>query len=484
MVNFLRKHLYKLAVICIVLLAIYLRFYNFENRWGLAYDQAHDALVARYAVYSNKIPLLGPFSSAGAFQTGGEWYWIVMLGTVLFPISVIAPWIFITVLYIFFVLLIIIFAQELVDKKFALIVGLLVTVSTAQIAQAVSLTNQSPLAIFSLFSIWSAVRFIRTKKSRYIFLLGLSVSTAASIHLQGAALIALVFFTLIFSGRPRLLNLALLMLGLFIPWVPVLIVDMQNNFYNSKNMVSYYLHDQYKISLDVLGRRWLTYLGIFWPKVWSHVVGGNIVFGYLLGGLIFSTPLYKLWRKSLSKEWFVLLFSFFSIVCIIRYTRTPLFDSYIVFLHPFIFLFCGWLIYLIYIKQKIIGSIALFVVILLSLQKTIGEIKYLGNVVAVSSTLQRQESLIKNYPNTKYAVYDLNNKTTSITFPLVLFLEERNLSSERGRRVGVVLDKEQGQYIIFDLQKKTDQELSREGWQLITAERVYLSTEEWYKKPH
>ena len=62
----------------IVGIAFVLRFYNYNNRWGLAYDQAHDALVARYALEAGKIPLVGPFSSAGAFQTGGEWYWIIM----------------------------------------------------------------------------------------------------------------------------------------------------------------------------------------------------------------------------------------------------------------------------------------------------------------------------------------------------------------------------------------------------------------------
>ena len=78
-----------------------------------------------------------------------------MLGTVLFPFSIIGPWIFITFIYVLFVYLIILLARELIDKTFALIVGLLTAVSTAQIAQAVSLTNQSPQAIF--FIAWYMV---------------------------------------------------------------------------------------------------------------------------------------------------------------------------------------------------------------------------------------------------------------------------------------------------------------------------------------
>ena len=217
------KNFFVIGVFAVILLATVLRFYNYDLRWQLAYDQAHDALIARYAVAQMQLPLLGPFSSAGAFQTGGEWYWIVMLGTILFPFTVNGPWIFMTFLYVLFVFLIILLARELVGKTFAIIVGLLAAVSTAQIAQSVSLTNQSPQAIFSLFAIFCSIRFLRTKKRIYLFFLALFVSIAASIHLQGAALIMLVVFTLIFSGIPKISSIFLVGLGLFLPWVPVLV---------------------------------------------------------------------------------------------------------------------------------------------------------------------------------------------------------------------------------------------------------------------
>ncbi|MBI5123520.1 glycosyltransferase family 39 protein [Candidatus Roizmanbacteria bacterium] len=481
MVNFFKKNYYKIVVISIILLAAFLRFYNFENRWGLAYDQAHDALIARYAVSHMKLPLLGPFSSAGAFQTGGEWYWIIMLGTVIFPWSIVGPWVFITIIYVLFVLLIIIFAKELIDKKFSLIVGLITAVSTAQIAQGVSLTNQSPLAIFSLFSLWCSIRFIRTKKRRYLFLLGLFVGTAASIHLQGVALIMLVFLTLLLSGIPRIADLFVIILGLFIPWIPVAIVDLQNNFYNTRNMIQYYLHDQYKISLDVLGRRWLTYLGVFWPKMWSFVAGGNVVFGYLMGVALVLVSLYKIWKKSLTKEWIIVLFSFIGIIVIMRYTRTPLFASYIVVLHPFILLLSGWLIYFLYQKQKIVGSIVLFLIIFFSLQQTIGEITFAGNTIIVNNSKLLRDKLIKQFPNSKFAIYDLQNKSTVASFPLVLFLDEKGLISDKGKKMGVI-NKIDTYYKMTDLQKKKNEQLRKEVWYLITPEKIYLSTEEWYKR--
>lgn len=57
--------------VCIVLLSFFLRFYRYSDRWGLAYDQIHDVMIARHAIESIQIPLLGPFSSAGPFRKTG-----------------------------------------------------------------------------------------------------------------------------------------------------------------------------------------------------------------------------------------------------------------------------------------------------------------------------------------------------------------------------------------------------------------------------
>src|SRR3989338_1965310 len=76
---------YELCLLFIIVVSIFLRFYNYDQRLGLAYDQAHDAIVSLYALEQGKLPLLGPFSSAGAFQTGGEWYWFIMAGQSVFP---------------------------------------------------------------------------------------------------------------------------------------------------------------------------------------------------------------------------------------------------------------------------------------------------------------------------------------------------------------------------------------------------------------
>ncbi len=490
--NFIHKNLFTIAALVIILTSICLRFISYNNRWGLAYDQAHDAIVARYALFNTELPLLGPFSSAGPFQTGGEWYWFIMVGTVWFPFSVLSPWVFMTSLYVLFVVLFILFSRKFVNWEFALITGGIAAVSPAQISQGTNLTNQSPQAFMALLSIWLAMLFMKTKNTLFLFLLALCISAAASIHLQGAALIALLFFTFVFSGVPKVKHIIVIIIGLFIPWIPVLLVDLQNNFFNTRNMLQYYSHDQYAISLDVLGRRWLTYAGVFWPKMWGFVAGGNVFMGYFIGFCLALSVVFSIWKRQLQKEWIVLFLSFMCMVIILRYTRTPLFESYIVFLHPFIILFSGWLVYFLFKRSKAFAIVLFFLIVVSSMQRNIHEIAVATNTTAPAVQSLR-EMLSKKYPGKTFTVYDFQHKTKDKSYPFVLYLMEKNLTGNNGMRIGLIatdsayltyplISKKDEAIKIVNLEKISNDNLKQEGWGVVTPEEVYISTEEWYKR--
>ena len=193
-----KKHYYAVSIFGILLLSITLRFYDYNDRWVLAYDQARDEIVAKYALDHHLIPLVGSFSYAGPFQWGPELYWILMGSTAVYPFAVITPWVVMTLLYVFCVYLIIRVAEKLIDKKFALIAGLLAAISTAQIEQSTNLTNPSFVPIFSLLAIWAMVTYMSSgKKTLFLFLLAFFISIAISLHLQGVGLIFLLLFTII-----------------------------------------------------------------------------------------------------------------------------------------------------------------------------------------------------------------------------------------------------------------------------------------------
>ena len=76
---------HRIVFFVIIVVAVFFRFYRYEERWGLAHDQAAFAITGRYALSKHVLPLMGPFSSGGPFQTSGTWYWFVMIGTAIFP---------------------------------------------------------------------------------------------------------------------------------------------------------------------------------------------------------------------------------------------------------------------------------------------------------------------------------------------------------------------------------------------------------------
>ncbi len=489
-ISFFKKNWFFSLFVVIIFISIFLRFYDYSNRWGLAYDQANAAIIGRYALFNNQLPMLGPFSSAGPFQTGGEYYWLVMLGTAIYPFSVLSPWIALTGLSVLFVALLMLLGRKLENAQLGLVAGLLAAVSPGGISQAINLTNQSPLSFTSLLALFAMVWYLRTDQKRFLFFMGLFVGLGSSIHLQGAALIFLILISLLIK-RPNLKGLIFLGLGLIIPWLPVLWVDFHNNFMNTHNMYYYYRYDQYNISLDVLGRRWLTYIGIFWPQAWANIVGGFDFTGYLLMGLTIIVTLVNGIKQRISKEWIAIIGSFLCAILMLRYVHTPLFDSYLVFLHPIIFLITAWSICLLIKKNKIIGIIVFMVVVGGSLQKDIINI-----IDAKNRSAERIEEWIHvlstKHPNEKFAVYNYNNSASSVSISLSLFLSNDGKIDDNGLRIGAIdatdeatlkhpiIYRRKDDFILLDLSGSSSADLLYDKWTFMNPSSIYNQTEYWF----
>ncbi|MFH0864227.1 MAG: glycosyltransferase family 39 protein [Candidatus Gottesmanbacteria bacterium] len=486
--NLLSKY-YQQVVFLILLLSFILRFFNYENRWGLAYDQAHDALVARYAVENLKLPLVGPFSSGAQFQTSGIWYWLLMLATLLYRNSIITPWIIITIISLIFIWLMIIVGNELVDKEFGLLAGLLSSVSTAQIAQSTNLTLTAPMAVISLLIIFSMIKYIKTKNYRYIFLLGFFTALAPTIHLQGVVLIIFSIITFIYLRHLDIKAYILFFIGLFLPLTPLIIFDLQNNFVNISGLVNYILFVQYRISYEELGRRWLTYLGVFWPASWARIIGGEVILGYATILSLITFSFYRMVKKQLTKEWLIIMSSFAIFILGLRYVRTPLFDSYLVFLHPFILFLTTWLLLQFKRKNLIIFIFVLLIVIFASLRIDILEIKNSGNSTAKLSQDWR-ELILNKFPGKKFAVYDHDYKSAGLSLPIVLYLYEQDKIANDGIKIGfsniieasssglVKVLNGPGGLNLYQLNKSTSN-LVKDRWVSVNPSSIYQSTEEW-----
>lgn len=492
--QFFLKNKFAVSVFFILLIALIFRFYNYPFRFALGPDQAGFAIQSKFALESFSLPLLGPFSSGAPFQTGGEWYWFIMLGYLIFPFTNIAPWIFLTLSSVVFILILILYAKKIEDKKFALIVGLLAAISPAQITQSVNLTNQSPQALFSVLALYSSHLLLKTNKSIYSFFIGLFIGISSAIHLQGGALVTIFLITVI-VGRIKSLKIYLtFLLGAFLAWLPVLIKDIDNNFYNSKNMINYYLFNENAISYEALGRRWLTFVGEFVPNSWALVSGGFSFISIFIISSSILIFLFLLFNRKLKKDWIIIFCVYLISIFILRYTRTPIFESYIVFLHPFIYLITGFVIYYFYKYKKLLGIFILAIIIISTLQKTEAEIKATThdkfNFEIYSIKLE------KGYPEKKYAIYDYKFSNKLFAIPFVFHLYSDKKLNDDGVPIGIniattsasfnskykpILKAKPGGFELYDLSDYTKEELKDLGWDGINPSMLYDATQNWYK---
>lgn len=420
---FIQTYWFIISVFLLVVLAVFLRFYNYENRWGLAYDQARDVIVATEALHTHKIPLIGPFTSTGQFVYGPQWYWILMLFVAIYPYSVLTPWVVQTLLYTGAVALMILIGKEIYNKKFGLLLGLLTAVSTSQIAQSTNLTYPSMVGILSLLTVYIFIKFIKTDRVLFAFLLGFCITTSINVHFQAIGLLMLIPIGLFFSKRSKTILLSLLA-GFLIPLLPLIIFDLQTNFFETKGILDYYLYGQNNIYTP---NRWLTYAGVLWPTIWGKIVGGYAFLGYVSIVFLTAITIFSLIKRKISKIILSLIISFLLMFTMLRYYKGERFESYFVFLHPFVLILTGWTIFQLFSLYKIsriIGICLLFSLIAGSVHSSFKEI-----VTATNHTKIRAEGwsnlLLKTYPQENFLLHDYQFRSPGNSLPLVLFLEKR-----------------------------------------------------------
>lgn len=484
---FIGKHWFSIFVFFIITLSIFLRFYNYENRWALAADQARDALVGREALSQHKIPIIGPFSSAGAFVTGPQWYWLIALATAIYPGYVLTPWIALTISFVLAVYIMILIGTEIYGKLFGLLLGLLTAVSPSQIAQSTNLTNPSAVVIFSVLAVYFCLRYIKTGRSSFIFLFIFFISISINMHFQSIGLLIMIPIAL-FMQRPKIKQLAYIIGGFVIPFIPLIIFDLNNNFFNTRGIIDYYLYGQYKIYTP---NRWLTYVTEYWPLAWSHIIGGAKEFGYFIF-IVFTTSIFYLGviKRNIPKQILFSILVFFCMFLLLRYYRGERHDGYILFTHPFVLILCGWVILNLIKLNKILGYAFLGIIIAASLNVNILTIKNSTNNTALK-VKDWKEQLISMYPDEKFNVYDSKGENKTFSLPLSLFLDVDGRASDNGMNIGItynshdklkynsMIEDEKGNRIL-NLNGATHQDLKEDGWFNASPDAVYKETEEWF----
>ncbi len=484
--KFYKKHSYEIMVVAIILLAIFLRFYNYSGRLLLAGDQARDAIIAQEIVNEHKIPAVGPFSSVGNFTTGNIWYIWLGFSAALIP-TFEGPWIILTLSYITIVILMIIIARNIGDKSFSLIVGLLAAVSPAEVAQSTNLTNPSLVAVFSVLTLLFALLYLKKGTNLFLFLVAFFIGEAISTHFQAVYLLVLIPIVLVVK-RPKLSGFVYLAIGLIIPFIAYFYFDFNHNFYNIRGIIDYVRFGQYRI---YIANRWLTYAAVFWPDMWGKIIGGNKLFGYLFMALVTLSTIYSLLKKQINKQLLSVVATFAIVFVALRFYRGERFDGYFVFLHPYVLLLSAFVIYFIYKLNKYLGLLILFLVLIFSINASLPAL--FDKQTEVNKGEYWSNVFIKDFPDKKFEFYQFTNSNESLSLPIVINLYKKGKIQDGGYRIGfggpkpadrknyVYLKDNKLGFDLWSLNSSSSAQLIKSGWHKANPSSIYKVSAEWYK---
>jgi len=296
-IRLFKKNYHALFLIILLAIGCIFAFYKFPYRYNLDDEVIRDVVVGIYGAKELQFPMIGSFSSTGPY-TFGPWYFYQLIAFSFITKSFYAPWIYLGVAYLASILALFKIGQLIEDRDFGLILAALGTFSPALIIGSTHLTNPNLITVFALLSVLLFIKIIKKDVSYWwSFLFGLILGISINIHYQALSLLILPVLMLI-NKKKKIKYSLYFTFGIFLTFIPLLIFDANNHWFNLKNFTYYILHGK---NLIYVPNRWLFYIRDFWPSYWGDVIGvRNIIAlimmicsGFIIAYQIFKRKIYK-----------------------------------------------------------------------------------------------------------------------------------------------------------------------------------------------
>lgn len=479
------------VLIIVVVVASILRSYNFPYRYSLGVETVRDAVIGIEGAREVQFPLTGSFSSLGSFTFGPLYAYQLILATLLIRTAY-APWIYLSLISIFYVIVIYKIGLLLQSRTLGLLMAFFAAVSPAQIISATHLTSHNVTNIFAVLAIYIFIKIIKEKSSYWrSVLLGLTIGTGMNLHYQMAGLLMLPL--LIFLNKPKnYLHFLASVAGVCITFVPLLFFELNNHWFNIRNMIDYLQFGRTKIYVP---NRWLFYVRDFWPGFWADAFGIPTFFSKAIIVVFIVITAIQAFQRKLSRPYILLLIVFVVNFISLRYYWGPRFYGYLNFLRPFIFLFTASTLLL--FTRSVMGRISVLAIILLMLYFSYPRIISELAPDSFSQEMYHQMEIVeKTLGKGTYHVFGCYHSNQggneSKTFSLSFIADIRQKASGPDLKIGLLGDDctDAARFTypkltdsgLVDLSKTSEEHLKRGGWEKITFRSLYDANARWWVK--
>ena len=249
MKNFLKHFLTKtnLLVIAIFIVALGVRFYNFDTRVVYGPEQAISLISAMENL--QKPSLLGIPYLIRQTSTGLNLFTSPVFGYSLIPLVIVFNYdvfkitAFFTVLNIITGLALFFVVKSIFDNKIAIISSVIFLFSDYMIYHSLFIWTSNYMPAVGVATIYLLFRFIKDKKRRLLWVLLLGFICGLGFGIEYIFLFgAVIVFGLIlkYSGR-RVIDSLLFIVGAAVGELPTLVFDLKHGFYHVRTLFSYFL---------------------------------------------------------------------------------------------------------------------------------------------------------------------------------------------------------------------------------------------------
>ncbi len=260
------KYKISFLIICILLIAVFMRLYRIEDYMTFLGDEGRDVLVA-YNILHGHFTLLGPTASVGGFYFGPIYYYFMAPALFLANYNPVGPAIMVALIGIATVWLVYKIGREFFGPGTGIIAALFYAISPIVVAYSRSSWNPNPIPFFALLVIWFIYKgeekknekssFLKSANKDFLFA-GIFLGVAIELHFIVAILGAAVIFYLFIVKRGHIKKETIKMLlkqyfwllfGFFIGWLPYLGFEFRHGFPNTRSVINFVFHSG-KVSGD------------------------------------------------------------------------------------------------------------------------------------------------------------------------------------------------------------------------------------------
>lgn len=377
-----------ILLICILLLAAFMRLYRISDYMTFLGDEGRDVLIV-LGILQGHLTLLGPRASAGDFFTGPIYYYMMTPFLWLFRLDPVGPAVMVALVGVLTVWLTYKVGAEFFDKKSGLIAAALYAISPLVITYSHSSWNPNVVPFFALLTIYVLYKAVTTVRSwKYYLLVGFLLGICIQLHYISLFLAAIVAVSLFVMHRflnnkvlivPLVKNYLEIFIGFLIGFSPFLAFEVRHGFPNTKSILKF-------VTSDTTQKSYATYSAFYQPigDVFFRLFG-RLVFVYpspdlyhnysllqlqvfgLLVVLIAIASIVVLFRSK--NKFVVILVSSWLILGVLLFGlyKKPIYDYYLVFMFPLPFLLIGNLISQVSLLKKGKFSYGIIVAVVLFL---------------------------------------------------------------------------------------------------------------------